>query len=30
MLTRHGLNRVRDHLIETGEILGKGTDELEG
>jgi epoxyqueuosine reductase len=30
MLTRHGLNRVREHLIETGEILGNGTDELEG
>jgi ferredoxin len=27
---RYGLDRVRDHFCETGEILGKGTDELEG
>jgi epoxyqueuosine reductase len=26
----YGLERVRDHLLATGEILGKGTDELEG
>jgi ferredoxin len=27
---RHGLQAVTDHLLETGEILGKGTDDLEG
>jgi ferredoxin len=28
---RYGLDRVRDHYVATGgEILGKGTDELEG
>jgi hypothetical protein len=27
---RYGLDPVREHFLETGEILGKGTDELEG
>jgi epoxyqueuosine reductase len=27
---RYGLERVAGHYVETGEILGKGTDELEG
>jgi epoxyqueuosine reductase len=27
---RYGLEAVTTHLVETGEILGKGTDELEG
>lgn len=27
---RYGLEAVTNHLVETGEILGKGTDELEG
>ena len=27
---RYGLDAVTDHLLATGEILGKGTDELEG
>jgi ferredoxin len=27
---RYGLDRVREHLIATGTILGKGADELEG
>ena len=27
---RYGLDAVKDHLVETGEILGKGTMELEG
>lgn len=27
---RYGLDPVREHLHETGEIMGKGTDELEG
>jgi hypothetical protein len=27
---KHGLAAVTDHLTETGEILGKGTDALEG
>jgi epoxyqueuosine reductase len=27
---RYGLESVTKHLVETGEILGKGTDELEG
>jgi epoxyqueuosine reductase len=27
---RYGLDAVKDHYVETGEILGKGTDELEG
>jgi ferredoxin len=27
---RYGLDAVKSHLLETGEILGKGTDELEG
>ena len=26
---RYGLQRVIDHYVETGKILGKGTDELE-
>jgi ferredoxin len=26
----YGLEPVRDHLLATGEILGKGSDELEG
>jgi hypothetical protein len=27
---RYGLDRVKAHYVETGAILGKGTDELEG
>ncbi len=27
---RYGLEAVRTHYVETGTILGKGTDELEG
>jgi hypothetical protein len=27
---RYGLDRVKDHLLATGNILGKGTDELDG
>jgi epoxyqueuosine reductase len=27
---RYGLQAVHDHFSETGEILGKGSDELEG
>jgi len=27
---RYGLDRVKEHWVRTGEILGKGTDELEG
>ncbi len=27
---RYGLDRVRQHYLETGAILGKGSDELEG
>ena len=27
---RYGLDAVKSHYLETGEILGKGTDELEG
>ena len=27
---RYGLDAVRKHYLDTGEILGKGTDELEG
>jgi epoxyqueuosine reductase len=27
---RHGLEAVTDHFVQTGTILGKGTDELEG
>jgi ferredoxin len=27
---RYGLDRVTDHFEQTGEILGKGSDELEG
>ena len=27
---RYGLEAVKTHLVDTGEILGKGTDELEG
>jgi ferredoxin len=29
-IQRYGLDAVTDHLTATGEILGKGTDELEG
>jgi epoxyqueuosine reductase len=27
---RYGLDAVQAHLVATGEVLGKGTDELEG
>src|SRR4051812_14729199 len=27
---RYGLDRVQEHLVATGTILGKGSDELEG
>ena len=27
---RYGLDAVKDHFLESGEILGKGSDELEG
>jgi hypothetical protein len=27
---RYGIDKVRTHLLATGEILGKGTHELEG
>jgi len=27
---RYGLDKVKSHFMETGEILGKGSDELEG
>jgi len=27
---RYGLDPVKEHYVETGSILGKGTDELEG
>jgi hypothetical protein len=27
---RYGLDAVHAHWVETGQILGKGTDELEG
>jgi epoxyqueuosine reductase len=27
---RFGLKAVTEHFLDTGEILGKGTDELEG
>jgi NAD-dependent dihydropyrimidine dehydrogenase PreA subunit len=29
-IQKYGLAAVRDHLLSSGEILGKGTDELEG
>jgi hypothetical protein len=29
-IQRYGLPRVLEHYRETGEILGKGSDELEG
>lgn len=29
-IQRYGLESVADHYLETGEILGKGSDELEG
>jgi len=27
---RYGLDAVKEHWVETAELLGKGTDELEG
>ena len=27
---KYGMKPVMDHYVETGEVLGKGTDELEG
>jgi len=27
---RYGLDAVKSHLLSTGEVLGRGTDELEG
>jgi ferredoxin len=29
-IQRYGLGPVKNHLLETGQILGKGSDELEG
>ena len=27
---KYGMKPVMEHYVETGEVLGKGTDELEG
>ena len=29
-IQRHGMKPVMEHYVETGEVLGKGTDDLEG
>jgi hypothetical protein len=29
-IQRFGLEKVKAHYLETGQVLGKGTDELEG